>query len=89
MDQNFGLGARSCASNAVTSTGCSPWATVSPADSLPASPTAVFLPEGREGRTEAVDPKTIEDPKVMIHSPVHSPTPQCADGETEAQWGQV
>lgn len=56
MDSNFGLGRRrSCASS------CHQYLRVLP------PPTAVFLPEGKEGRTEAVDPKTMEDPKVMIH----------------------
>lgn len=60
MDQNFRFIPRSCASNSVTRPGCSPWATVSPADSLPPPSTAVFLPEEKKGRTEAVDPKTIQ-----------------------------
>lgn len=58
-----------CASNPATSTCKQPGCSVSPEDSLPPPPTAVFPLQGKEGRTEAVDPKTIEDPKVMIHRP--------------------
>lgn len=44
MDQNSRLGLKSCTAIPVTS---SPWATVSPAASLPPPPTAVFLTGGR------------------------------------------
>lgn len=86
MDRNSGLCQRSCTSIPVAS---SPWAIVSPAANLPPPPTAVFLPGGREGRTEAVDPKTIEDPKVMIHSPFTAQHLSVQKGRLRPSGGRV
>ena len=62
--------------------GCSPWATVSPADSLPPPPTAVFLPEERKYRGGG--PQNNRGSQSTDSQSTHSSAPQCADGETEA-----
>lgn len=54
-------------SNLSLARGCKLLTTLSPAEICPA-PTAALLPGG-ERRKERTDPKTIEDPKVMIHRP--------------------